>query len=197
LADGCLSSASGKGIFAMSFEIERKFLVVNDSWRAAVIDSDLIRDGLISESDSAKVRVRLGRKGAWLTVKSSRSGPSRLEFEYEIPRFDAEVMLQRLCDQAIFAKTRHKVEHAGNIWLVDVYSGQLSGIVLAEIELQSEDEFFELPDWIGQEVTCNPRFHKRIIGRLCREAGRPLSIADLLNDRSDVFDLGGAVSLAS
>ena len=85
----------------------------------------------------------------------------------------------------------------GNIWLIDVYNGRLSGIVLAEIELQSEDEYFELPNWIGQEVTYNTRFHKRVIGQLCRQAGRPLSVVELLNDRSDVFQLGGAVSLAS
>ncbi|MCI4678848.1 adenylate cyclase [Rhodoblastus acidophilus] len=127
------------------------------------------------------MRVRIARGKAWLTVKSDRSGPSRLEFEYEIPPSDAEEMLKRICGKAIFVKTRHKVRHAGNIWLVDVYSGQLSGIVLAEFELQHIDQVFELPKWIGQEVTHNERFHKRAIGRLCREAGRPLSVAELLN----------------
>jgi adenylate cyclase len=188
---------AARGFFAMSFEIERKFLVVNDGWRASVIDSDVIRDGVVSEHNGAKVRVRLGRAGAWLTVKSDRSGPIRLEYEYEIPRSDAEEMLDRICDQHVFEKTRHKVEHAGNVWLIDIYDGRLSGIVLAEIELQSEDEYFESPDWIGQEVTYNTRFHKRTIGRLCREAGRPLSVVELLNDGSDLVDSCGAVSLAS
>lgn len=168
-------------VCAMSLEIERKFLVSNDNWRASVIDAESIRDGLISERDGTKVRVRLGRDGAWLAVKSDRSGPSRLEFEYEIPRFDAEEMLARICDHNIFVKDRHKVVHAGSIWVVDVYAAHLAGIVLAEIELQSEDQHFELPDWVGQEVTYNPRFHKRHIGHLCREAGRPLSIVELLN----------------
>jgi adenylate cyclase len=181
----------------MSFEIERKFLVVNDCWRASVIDSDVIRDGTVSEHNGAKVRVRLGRAGAWLTVKSDRSGPSRLEYEYEIPRSDAEEMLTRICDQNIFEKARHKVEHAGNIWLIDIYGGRLSGIVLAEIELQSEDEYFELPDWTGQEVTYNARFHKRTIARLCREAGRPLSVFELLNSRPEGGDLYDAVRQAS
>jgi CYTH domain-containing protein len=179
----------------MAFEIERKFLVVNDSWRASVIDSDVIRDGVVSEHNGAKVRVRLGREGAWLTVKSDRSGPSRLEYEYEIPRADAKEMLTRICNQNIFEKTRHTVEHAGNIWLIDIYEGRLSGIVLAEIELQSENEYFNLPKWIGQEVTYNERFHKRIIGRLCREAGRPLSVTELLNESSDVDYSFCAVSL--
>jgi CYTH domain-containing protein len=165
----------------MSLEIERKFLVVNDRWRASIIDSDLIRDGLISERDGAKVRVRVGQSCACLTVKSCRSGPSRLEFEYEIPRSDAEEMLARICNQNIFVKTRHKVAHAGCTWLVDVYDAQLAGIVLAEIELEAENQYFELPDWIGQEATYNPRFHKRQIGHLCREAGRPLSVVELLH----------------
>lgn len=181
----------------MSFEIERKFLVVNDGWRASVVDSHVIRDGVVSERNGAKVRVRLEADGAWLTVKSDRSGPSRLEYEYKIPRSDAEEMLARICDQNIFEKIRHKVAHAGNTWLVDVYGGRLSGIVLAEIELQSEDEYFELPDWVGQEVTYNTRFHKRNIGRLCREAGRPLSVVELLNGCSDTVESCGAVSLAS
>lgn len=166
----------------MSFEIERKFLVLNDGWRTSLIDSDVIRDGLVGEQNGEKVRVRVARAGAWLTVKSDRSGPSRLEYEYAIPRSDAEEMLTRICDQNIFVKTRHKVGHAGSIWLVDVYDGRLTGIVLAEIELQSEDEYFELPDWVGQEVTNHPRFHKRHIGHLCRAAGRPLSVVELLND---------------
>jgi CYTH domain-containing protein len=165
----------------MSLEIERKFLVSNDNWRTSVIHSELIRDGLISERDGAKVRVRLGQNGAQLAVKSCRSGASRLEFEYEIPPSDAEAILARICDHSIFVKTRHKVEHGGSIWLVDVYEASLAGIILAEIELQSEAEFFEMPDWIGQEVTYNPRFHKRYIGQLCREAGRPLTVVELLN----------------
>jgi CYTH domain-containing protein len=169
----------------MPLEIERKFLVRNDSWRASVIDCECIRDGLISERDGAKVRVRLGRNGAWLAVKSGRSGSSRLEYEYEIPRLDAEEMLARICLQNTFVKDRHKVEHAGSIWLVDVYAEHLAGIVLAEIELQSEDQRIDLPQWIGQEVTNHPRFHKRRIGHLCREAGRPLSVAELLNDAGE------------
>jgi hypothetical protein len=89
----------------MSFEIERKFLVVNDNWRASVVDCDLLRDGLISECNGAQVRVRLGRKGARLAVKSSRTGASRLEFEYGIARADAEEMLINVCGDRIVEKT--------------------------------------------------------------------------------------------
>lgn len=171
--------------FAMPLEIERKFLVANDGWRASVIDCDVLRDGLISDSKGAHVRVRLGQKGAWLTVKSSRLGSSRLEFEYDIARSDAEEMLFTVCGGRIVEKTRYKVDHAGSIWVIDVYAGQLSGIVLAEIELQSETQPFELPDWVGLEVTDNPRFHKTHMASLCRAAGRPLSIVELLNGDSE------------
>ena len=91
----------------------------------------------------------------------------------------------RASAQNIFVTSRHKAAHAGCTWLVDVYDAQLAGIVLAEIGLQSEDQIFETPDWIGQEVTDNPRFHKTRIGHLCREAGRPLSILELLNGGAD------------
>jgi CYTH domain-containing protein len=175
----------GKG-FAMSVEIERKFLVTGDGWRACAFDSEMIHDGAISEGNGAKVRVRLAGGRAWLTIKSDRSGPSRLEFEYEIPPADAEEMLERLCAENVFVKTRFKIRHGGNIWLVDVYGAQLSGIVLAEIELQNENQSFELPEWAGQEVTYNSRFHKRMMGRLCHEAGRPLSVSELL--QGDIVD---------
>lgn len=171
----------------MPFEIERKFLVVNENWRASIIDCDLLRDGLISECNGAQVRVRLGRKGAWLAVKSSRTGASRLEFEYDIARADAEEMLITVCGDRIVEKTRYRVDHAACVWAVDVYGGLLSGIVLAEIELQSEEQLFGRPDWLGLEVTHNPRFHKTTIARLCREAGRPLTIAELLNGRSEAI----------
>ncbi|WP_374545983.1 CYTH domain-containing protein [Rhodoblastus sp.] len=177
----------------MSFEIERKFLVTGDSWRHAIIDSDLIRDGVVSEHNGAKVRVRLGQRAAWLTVKTDRAGPSRLEYEYEIPRADAEDMLVHICDDKIFEKTRYQVLHGGNTWQVDVYDGRLSGIVLAEIELQSENQAFEIPEWVGQEVTYHPHFHKRHIGRLCHDAGRPLTVAELLDERAE----GGVASDAA
>lgn len=180
----------------MPVEIERKFLVVGDGWRAYVTDSEVIQDGAISEGNGAKVRVRLAAGRAWLTVKSDRSGPSRLEFDYEIPPSDAEEMLKRLCAKSSFVKTRYKVKHSGNIWLVDVYGAHLSGIVLAEIELQSETQFFETPDWIGQEVTYNARFHKRMMGRLCREAGRPLSVSELLEADHGEFQTGGRMKKA-
>jgi CYTH domain-containing protein len=94
-------------------------------------------------------------------------------------------MLRGVCSERVVEKTRYEVAHAGSSWVGDVYGDRLAGIVLAEIELQSEDQYFEEPDWIGQDVTCNPRFHKTTIARLCREAGSPLSVVELLNGRPE------------
>jgi adenylate cyclase len=164
----------------MRIEIERKFLVANDGWRSAVTNVERLRDGLVGESNGAKVRVRLGEKSASLTVKSHRIGMSRSEFEYDIPKADAEAMLTCVCGGRFFEKTRHTVENAGSLWVVDIYEGRLAGIILAEIELDSEHQPIEIPAWAGPEVTNNPRFHKRTIERLCHEEGRPLTISELL-----------------
>ena len=141
----------------MQIEIERKFLVVNDSWRSSVTDIEKLRDGLVGNSNGAKVRVRVGQKSASLTVKSRRSGITRSEFEYEIPKADAEAMLMGVCGGRYIEKSRYTVENAGSLWVVDVHEGRLAGIVLAEIELESEQQLFEIPDWAGREVTNNPR----------------------------------------
>jgi len=154
----------------MPFEIERKFLVANENWRSAIIGSDKLIDGLISEFNGSKVRVRLGQNKASLTVKGPRSGATRTEFEYDIPKADAVAMLMTVCDQKLFEKTRYAVEHAGFTWSIDVYEGRLAGIIIAEIELEYENQYFEKPDWVGLDVTDDPRFHKRTMGRMRRHA---------------------------
>ncbi len=164
----------------MTVEIERKFLVANDGWRACVVGSQRLRDGLIGQFDGCKVRVRLGEKMASIAVKSPRSGPRRREFEYDIPPADAEAMLASVCGGRIVEKTRHSIFHAGIAWVVDVYDGNLAGIVLAEAELTDEAQIFAKPDWVGKEITGDPRFHKTTLFRLCSDAGRPLSMAELL-----------------
>jgi adenylate cyclase len=165
----------------MQIEIERKFLVANDGWRSSVTGIERLRDGLVGELNGAKVRVRIGQTNASLTVKSHRHGLSRYEYEYEIPMPDAEAMLTNVCAGRFIEKTRYTVDNAGCLWVVDVHEGRLAGIVLAEIELASEHQTFEIPEWAGREVTQNPRFHKRTIERLCHEEGRPLTISELLN----------------
>jgi len=138
----------------MGLEIERKFLVANEGWKTVVIRSVRIRDGLIANNKGHKARVRIANDVATIALKSRRRGPARTEFEYAIPYSDAEEMLRTMCDGNVF------VSHEGNNWYVDVYEGILNGVVLAEIELADARQEFALPDWIGAEVTSDPRYRK-------------------------------------
>jgi adenylate cyclase len=144
----------------MSLEIERKFLVANESWKTAVIRSARIRDGLIANNKGHKARVRIANDVATIALKSRRRGSVRTEFEYTIPLSDAEEMLRTMCDGNVLDKVRHFVSHEGNNWHVDVYEGLLDGVVLAEIELADAGQEFALPDWIGAEVTSDSRYRK-------------------------------------
>ena len=144
----------------MAFEIERKFLVASDEWRAAAIGSSRLRDGLIARFGSGKVRVRLDGERGLLTVKGPRAGLRRAEYEYEIPALEAEEMLGILADGPIVEKTRFQVPHAGMIWEVDVHEGILEGLVLADVELDYEGQELVLPGWIGREVTGDPAYRK-------------------------------------
>lgn len=165
----------------MRFEIERKFLVVHDGWRAAASGVRHLKDGLIGQSDRGKVRVRLDEQTAWITVKGARSGGiARPEFEYEIPRDDAEAMLQSVCVGCLIEKARHSVPHGGLTWEIDVFGGALEGIVLAEIELEDEAQAFARPDWLGEEVTGDPRFRLSRLLHLCNNAVGPITMAVVL-----------------
>ena len=144
----------------MAQEIERKFLVANHNWKNSVIQGIRIRDGLIANNKGNKARVRIANDVATIALKSRRSGLARTEFEYVIPYSDAEEMLRIMCEGNVLDKTRHFVSHAGNTWHVDVYEGLLDGVVLAEIELTEADQKLTLPDWIGVEVTADPRYRK-------------------------------------
>ncbi len=148
----------------MALEIERKFLLANDAWRHEVSKSERMRDGLIARFGEGKVRVRLTDSSASLTIKGAKEGISRPEFEYEIPRADAEQMLRILClADPVLEKVRHTVPFGGLDWTIDVYMGPLAGAVFAEVELECPDQHFELPPWVGEEVTNNPRFRKRAL----------------------------------
>jgi adenylate cyclase len=148
----------------MPLEIERKFLVATDAWKRDILKSEYMRDGLIARFGDGKVRVRLTERSAWLTIKGPRKGISRLEFEYEIPRSHAEEMLQTLCQRdPILEKVRHTVPFGGLNWTIDLYTGPLSGVVLAEVELEHPNQQLQLPPWIGEEVTNNPRYRKRAL----------------------------------
>jgi adenylate cyclase len=139
----------------MGIEIERKFLVVGDDWRQA--PALAYAQGYLNRDKQRTVRVRIVEGQAWLTVKGANAGATRAEFEYPIPLADAEQLLA-LCDGPLVRKLRRVVEHAGSRWEVDEFQGDNSGLVVAEIELASEDERFEPPPWLGAEVTHDARY---------------------------------------
>jgi adenylate cyclase len=143
-----------------SIEIERKFLLANDEWRQSAVRSVSIRDGLIAVYKDRKVRVRISGDIATVAIKGPRIGIVRPEFEYEIPIADAERMLSTLCQDDTLEKQRFFVEAAKATWYVDVYRGLLQGVIIAEIELNQENQELTLPRWIGKEVTGNPFYRK-------------------------------------
>jgi adenylate cyclase len=150
----------------MALEIERKFLLATDDWKREVTKCERLRDGLVARFGEGKVRVRLTESNAWLTIKGPREGISRPEFEYEIPRADAEQMLRTLCQgDPVLEKVRHTVPFGGLDWTIDVYMGPLTGVVLAEVELEHPDQHPQLPPWVGEEVTNDPRFEKSTLAR--------------------------------
>lgn len=118
-------------------EIERKFLVCGEGWRAAITDKVRLRQGYLSDAGSLSTRIRLSGSRGWLTLKSREAGPARVEFEYEIPAGHAERLLHDFCRAPLIEKVRYTVAACGQSWSVDVFEGHLAGLVLAEIELPS------------------------------------------------------------
>ncbi|UXI69671.1 CYTH domain-containing protein [Tahibacter amnicola] len=149
----------------MGIEIERKFLLSSDAWRSQVSRSQRMVQGYLvtaaavtSGAAKSSVRVRVAGDQAWLNIKSSTLGVERLEFEYAVPLVDAETLLARLCD-GVVEKIRHYVAHAGHEFEVDEFFGDNDGLVVAELELNSVNESFEKPDWLGREVTSHARYY--------------------------------------
>lgn len=149
----------------MADEIERKFLVRSDAWRGTG-EGTLYRQGYLVNSESQTVRVRIADRDAWLTIKGTRVGLTRPEFEYPIPAGDAEQMLATLCDGSLVEKTRYKVPVGRHVWEIDEFHGDNAGLVLAELELEHEAESFERPEWLGEEVSDDPRYYS---GSLAKE----------------------------
>ncbi|MDQ0321894.1 CYTH domain-containing protein [Pararhizobium capsulatum DSM 1112] len=142
----------------MAKEIERKFLVSNDRWRQQADAGTRLKQAYIVAMDSRSVRVRIsGGRRAQLTTKISKTALVREEFEYDIPLRDAEDMMRQAIG-IVIEKTRYRVPLAGFTWEVDVYHGNLSGLVVAEVEMTREDDKPTIPDWIGREVTGNYRY---------------------------------------
>lgn len=141
----------------MATEIERKYLVVGDDWRSGARPV-VIRQGYLFNGRSHVVRVRTYGKHAYLTIKGEAVGISRLEYEYEIPPADATVLLDTLCHRPLIEKTRFVIDVNGIEWVVDVFAGENEGLVVAEVELDSEDQQIVTPPWIGAEVTDDPKY---------------------------------------
>ena len=139
----------------MGIEIERKFLVVGDAWKQA--PAVPYAQGYLNRDKQRTVRVRIVEGQAWLTVKGVSAGATRAEFEYAIPVADAEQLLA-LCDGPLVRKLRRVVVHEGSTWEIDEFQGDNAGLVVAEIELRSEDEAFAAPAWLGAEVTHDARY---------------------------------------
>ncbi len=161
----------------MALEIERKFLTGNEGWREHAIGVLKLHDGLLLAQDGRKLRVRIAGQVASITFKSNRFGITRTEFEYQIPLAEAEEMLRHECEGRCIEKSRYIVPHHNANWNVDVYGGIMSGIILAEIELSSEDQDISLPDWIGREVTGLPEFSKTYLFN-ARRAPAQAAMAD-------------------
>ena len=140
----------------MGVEIERKFLLAGDSWRA-LGQPLLLRQGYLSSDPARVVRVRVAGDQAYVTIKGRSAGATRGEWEYPIPLADANELLA-LCEQPIVEKFRREIEFAGNVWEVDEFLGANQGLLLAEIELAAEDQPFDKPDWIGEDVTHDARY---------------------------------------
>lgn len=149
----------------MALEIERKFLVANDSWRQAVEHCFRIRQGYLNQAKDCSVRVRTVENRGWLNIKSVTIGVQRHEYEYEIPFVDAQEMLDTLCQGSLIEKVRHFVPHQGHLWEIDVFEGNNAGLVVAEIELQSPDEPFSIPAWLGREVTEDIRYYNTCLAQ--------------------------------
>lgn len=142
----------------MGVEIERKFLLQGDAWRG-LGQAVLLRQGYLSSARERVVRVRIEGEQAMLTIKGANVGATRGEWEYPIPLADAVELLDGLCEQPLIEKVRHRIEHAGMVWEVDEFLGANAGMVVAEIELVSEDQPFEKPEWIGAEVSGDARYY--------------------------------------
>ena len=143
----------------MAKEIERKFLVASDAWRAAATGSKRIVQGYLSDGHGVTVRIRIFDDArAVLTIKAGGTVLSRDEYEYDVPLADGRELVAH-AEGRVIEKRRHAVPYAGRDWEVDVFEGRHAGLVLAEIEMESEDAEVELPDWVGEDVTGDPRYY--------------------------------------
>ncbi len=147
----------------MNIEIERKFLLLNNLWKSEAIGVHY-KQAYLNEKGDNTIRVRIEGNQAKLTIKSKATNISRMEFEYDIPMEDAEKLFLIAKTPAV-EKYRYKIEYAGNIWEVDEFLGENEGLVIAEIELKSENQPFQKPSWIGMEVSGDKRYTNANLAR--------------------------------
>ena len=147
----------------MGIEIERKFLLLNDAWRSLGTPVHYAQGYLVADGERT-VRVRVAGTVGFITIKGRSEGISRKEFEYQIPVNEA-VELMDLCVASIVEKYRTKILFEGKLWEIDEFEGDNKGLIMAEIELNSEDEMFAVPSWIGQEVTGDVRYFNSFLAR--------------------------------
>lgn len=141
----------------MAKEIERKFLIRGEAWRA-LAEGTMYRQGYLNSAKERTVRVRTVGDKAFLTIKGITVGATRAEYEYEIPFADCNALLDDLAEKPLIEKKRYKIRQGEFTWEIDEFFGDNQGLIVAEIELTSEDQQFGKPDWIGEEVTGDPRY---------------------------------------
>jgi CYTH domain-containing protein len=141
-------------------EIERKFLVKSEEFKALAFAKNEIYQGYLNSNPERTVRVRIKGNQGYLTIKGkgNETGMSRLEWEKEIPVDEAKMLLN-LCESGVISKVRYEVKFGNHVYEVDEFFGENEGLILAEIELQSEEEVFEKPHWLGEEVTNNEKYY--------------------------------------
>ena len=142
----------------MATEIERKFLLASDTWRNEATEGERLAQGYLSSDASSSVRVRVKGDKAWLNIKGVTTGIARPEYEYEIPLSDGQEILEKLVRTPIIDKTRYLVVRGDHTWEIDEFYGDNRGLLVAEVELGSADEAFERPEWLGPEVSDDPRY---------------------------------------
>lgn len=148
----------------MAVEIERKFRTNGVDFLADQ-EGERLTQGYLSHDPRATVRLRVQGDNAWLTIKGKTQGASRSEFEYPIPTADAHAMLDEMCPEGVIDKTRYRIKVGEHVWEVDEFHGDNQGLVVAEVELDSEDQPFERPPWLGEEVTGDPRYYNSALSR--------------------------------
>ena len=142
----------------MAIEIERKFLVKDDSWKALAINEGEYKQGYITTQKVLTPRIRIVGNQGYLTIKGSRVGWSRFEFEYTIPLDDAKEIIDNYCDRPFIEKMRYKFLWKNLVWEIDEFFGKNKGLILAEVELEDENQNIELPPWVGKEVSDDPKY---------------------------------------